>query len=113
MSVWERTSAVDEWLQIKVPQLFIVNWDALSEKITRGIPRYLIIVFHHNWAIPAVVIFFLQGARRTILVTLSTVTSIVSLLLAVSERSMTKSMEISLHFVSGIWVDCSVPLATV
>ena len=46
-------------------------------------------------------------------IALSTVTKIVSRLLAESGRSVMKSMEISLHFVSGMWVDCSFPLASV
>ena len=46
-------------------------------------------------------------------VALSTVTSIESRRFAVSGRSVIKSMEISLHLSSGIWVDCSFPLASV
>ena len=37
----------------------------------------------------------------------------VSLLLAEVVRFVMKSMEISLHYFSGIWVDCSFPLANV
>ena len=37
----------------------------------------------------------------------------VSLLLAEVDRFVMKSMEISLHYFSGIWVDCSFPLANV
>ena len=54
-------------------------------------------------------------ARRQLYhpVALSTVTIIVSRLLAESGMSVTKSMEISLHLVSGIWVDVRFPLAKV
>ena len=74
------------------------------------IPNYSV---PQQLAVPVAVMFFLQGAKCTILVALSTVTSIVSRLFAESGRSVTKSMEISLHFVFGIWVDISFPLANV
>ena len=73
----------------------------------------LITIIHSNWAIPVAVIFFLQGARCTMRVTLSTVTSIVSHPVVEDGRSVMKSMEIPLHFDSGIWVDTSFPLANV
>ena len=46
-------------------------------------------------------------------VALPIVTSIESRPLAEGRRSVTKSMEISLHLVFGIWVDISFPLVNV
>ena len=45
-------------------------------------------------------------------VALSTIVSMESLFEDVTGRSVIKSMEISFHFSSGIWVDYSFPLAT-
>lgn len=55
----------------------------------------------------------LQGARWTVLATLSTKTRMLSRFLEEIGRYVTNSMETSLHLFSGIWVGCNLPLLKV